>query len=191
MAKKIAVFCSANSRLADGYFQAATEFAQGLVDRGWGLVYGGASRGLMGHFADEVLKAGGRVDGAITADLASGPEKAHENLTQLVIVKDLFERKSWMMKEADGFAIFPGGLGTLDEALEVLTWKALGSLDKPIVFVNLARFWQNQITVFQQFALDGMIRPQPGLSIFEVRDSAAETLAVFDAEFRKKSKSGP
>lgn len=187
---RVAIFCSANTDMADVYYREATEFAKGLVARDWELVYGACAQGLMGHFANETLKGGGRVRGAITADLAAGPEIAHRHLTETVIVPDLFERKRWMMDKADAFAIFPGGLGTLDEALEVITTKSLDYHRKPIVFVNVAGFWQHQIKVFQHFAIEGMIRSTGGLMMYQVCDSAREALAVFDEEFGRKNE-GP
>jgi len=187
---RIAVFCSAATEMNEIYYREATEFAKGLARKSWELVYGGGARGLMGHFADETLKCGGFVRGAITEDLAAGPEIAHRGLTELVIVKDLFARKGWMMDKADGFAIFPGGLGTLDEALEVLTWRTLKCHQKPIVFVNVGQFWQHQLKVFEYFAREGMIHTPKGLKYYDVCDSSREALAVFDAEFSQLEKSG-
>ncbi len=164
---RVAVFCSANPKLDAAYFTAATVFSKNLAKRGWELIYGGAQIGLMGRFADAQIEAGGIARGAITEGLARTQETPHRGLKELVIVKDLFDRKRWMMEEADAFVIFPGGLGTLDEALEVITWKSLGELDKPILFVNVRDFWQNQLDTFQGFAAQGMIRTG-GLELFKV-----------------------
>ena len=164
---RVAVFCSANANLHPAFFEAAAEFSQNLAKRGWELIYGGAQVGLMGCFANEQIKAGGVARGAITEGLARTQETPHRGLTELVIVENLFERKRWMMSEADAFVIFPGGLGTLDEALEVITWKSLNELDKPILFVNLRDFWQNQLNTFNGFAAHGMIRAG-GLELFQV-----------------------
>ena len=178
---RIAVFCSANANISPFYFTQASFFSKGLVRRGWELIYGGAANGLMGHFADEVLKAGGTVRGAIPKKLMDVSEEPHKGLTEMVVTDNLFDRKSWIMDNADAYAIFPGGLGTLDEALEVLTWKSLDYHQKPIVFVNIDGFWQHLIKVFQQFAIEGMIRTDRGLSMYDVSDTAEDALAVFDA----------
>ncbi len=167
---RVTVFCSANEGLDPLFYESAELFAQGLAARGWELVYGGACVGLMGRFADACLAAGGVVRGAITHSLASGREVAHAQLSELVVVDDLFERKRWMNSEGDAFVIFPGGLGTLDEALEVITWKMIGDHTKPIVFVNLSGFWQNQLHTFRQMAAQGVIRAD-GLNLYEVVDS--------------------
>lgn len=179
MAYKVAVFCSANPGLDPKFISAAEEFGKGLATRGWELVYGGATVGLMGTFADASLNAGGVVRGAITEGLAATQETPHFGITELVIVKDLFERKRWMNDEADAFAIFPGGLGTLDEALEVITWKSLGCLDKPIVFVNLDGFWHAQLEAFKDLSRRGVIRPG-GLDLYSVTDNVEGLWSILD-----------
>lgn len=178
---RVTVFCSANENIDPRFFVAARQFAKSMAERGWELIYGGAGVGLMGCFANEVLKHGGTVRGAITENLAKGFEVAHKGLAELVITKDLLERKRWLMEEGDAFVIFPGGLGTLDEALEAITTKGLGDHTKPIVFVNLDAFWQSQIKVFQEFAMQGMIRAEGGLRLYEVCDTVEETLTVLAA----------
>lgn len=177
---RVTVYCSANVDIEPRFYGAATEFAKGLAGRGWELIYGGARVGLMGRFADEMLKAGGVVRGAITEDIARGHEGVHEGLTELVVVKDLFERKRWMMDHADAFAVFPGGLGTLVEALEAITFKALIGPQRPILFVNLFGFWQAQIKAFQELALEGMIRAEGGLTLYDVCETVDETWAILD-----------
>lgn len=177
--RKIAVFCSANEVSDPQILAAAESFAQGLVDRKWELLYGGARFGLMGHFANKVIEAGGVARGAITKGLAEGNEGLHPGLKEAVIVQDLFERKRWFMREADAFAIFPGGFGTLDEALEVITWKALGEHSKPILFVNVAGFWHDQLKAFEGFSKRGMIR-EGGLSLYAACDNVDQGWAVLN-----------
>jgi uncharacterized protein (TIGR00730 family) len=176
---KVAVFCSANPNLDPKFIAAAKDFGQGLARRKWELIYGGAQVGLMGTFADACLAGGGVARGAITEGLAKGPEVAHARLQELVIVKDLFERKRWMNDEADVFTIFPGGLGTLDEALEVITWKSLGLHEKPIVFVNLEGFWQSQLEVFRELSRKGVIR-RGGLDLYTVTDTVEGLWSILD-----------
>lgn len=163
------VFCSANSGLNEKYFSAASVFSRGLAARGWELLYGGTRVGLMGKFADEMLQAGGVTRGAITEGLAKTHEMPHEGLHELVVVQDLFARKKWFLEEADVFFVFPGGMGTLDEALEVLTWKMLGSCPKPIYFMNIDQFWQSQLATFADMSNKGVIRPG-GLELYQVCD---------------------
>jgi uncharacterized protein (TIGR00730 family) len=183
-APAVAVYCSANPGLDAKIVEEARRFAQGLAQRGWELVYGGAAVGLMGVLADECLKAGGVARGSITHDLARKQEIPHRGLQELVMADDLFERKRWMMKEADAFVIFPGGFGTLDEALEAITWKSLGCLDKPILFVNIDGFWQTLINAFGDLASRGVIRPG-GLDLYEVVDSAEAVWRSLEPALRK------
>lgn len=183
-AKRVAVYCSANPGLEARIQDEAKLFAQGLAQRGWELIFGGAQVGLMGVFANECLKAGGVVRGAITKGLAAGREVPHYGLQELVVVEDLFERKRWMMEQADAFAIFPGGFGTLDEALEAITWKSLGCLDKPILFVNTGGFWQTQIDAFKDLSTRGVIRPG-GLELYEVCGSIEEVWRSLELSLRE------
>jgi uncharacterized protein (TIGR00730 family) len=177
---KIAVFCSA-SELANPVFMDDTrELARGLSERKWELLYGGGRAGLMGHFADRALESGVVVRGATTEGLAGSREGLHPGLTESLIVKDLFARKRWFLDEADAFLIFPGGYGTLDEALEVITWKALDYHDKPIVFVNSGGFWQHLLQTFEEFARQGAIRPG-GLELYRVSPTLADAWKVLDA----------
>lgn len=181
---RISLFCSAREVVEPAILEPAAEFARALAERKWELLYGGGRAGLMGYFADQVLAAGGVVRGAITEDLAAGAEGLHPGLQESVIVKDLFERKKWLMEKADGFVIFPGGFGTLDEALEVITWKALGCHDKPVVFVNTNGFWHDQLSVFKRMSEQGMIPPE-SLKLYTACDSIAATMRVFEDAFLK------
>jgi uncharacterized protein (TIGR00730 family) len=176
---RVTVFCSANVGLNPAFIQAAQLFSQGLAARNWELLYGGARAGLMGEFASSALAAGAAVRGAITEGLARNQEIPHRGLSELVMSKDLFERKKWMMENGDAFVIFPGGFGTLDEALEVITWKSLGHHRKPILFVNLDGFWQAQLTAFAGFARDGMIR-KGGLELYQVCETLNEVWKILD-----------
>lgn len=177
--KRICVFCSASSQLRPEIFSWATDFSAGLVERKWELIYGGGKLGLMGHFADQVLARGGIARGIIPGYLAATREVMHFGLTENIQVQDLFERKRLMMEKSDAFVIFPGGFGTLDEALEVITWKVLGQLDKPIVFANLEGFWHNQLKVFDELLEEGMIT-SGALRSFVVCNSLGEIWSVLE-----------
>lgn len=165
------VFCSANSGLPENVLKEAELFCDELKARGGELLYGGGKAGLMGYFADQALKRGIPVRGAITKGLAEGFEVAHPGLTELVIVSDLFERKRWFLEQSDVFFVFPGGFGTLDEALEVITWKSLKELDKPIVFVNIDGFWNSVLDSYRDLARRNVIRPGGLESYFVARNS--------------------
>lgn len=176
---RVGVFCSANDHLEPAFLEGAAQFAEGLAQRGWELIYGGAQGGLMGHFATHAVRAGGVVRGAVTEGLGATKEIPHQGIQELLIVKDLFARKKWFMDQSDAFVVFPGGFGTLDEALEVITWKSLNCIDAPIVFVNLNGFWQRQIEVFQEMSARGVIRAR-GLELYDVCDTVEETFRILE-----------
>jgi len=138
--KRICVFAGSSAGGRPAYAEAARELGQALVGRGLGVVYGGGSVGLMGTLADAVLAAGGEVIGVIPGPLARR-EFAHAGLTRMHVVGSMHERKALMASLVDGFVALPGGFGTFEETLEVLTWSQLGIHRKPIGLLNTAGFF--------------------------------------------------
>lgn len=138
--KKICVYCGSSSGKSRNYIDAARDLGRELVARGIDLVYGGASVGVMGEIADEVLAAGGKVTGVIPRSLANN-EISHQGLTELKIVESMHERKATMTDISDGFIALPGGLGTLEELFEVLTWSQLGFHHKPCALLNVKQYY--------------------------------------------------
>ncbi len=145
---RICVFCSSKLDFDAKTIEACRELAQALARRGHSIVYGGAKAGLMGLIADEALALGAKVVGYLPKGLFP-LEVPHRGLSELVEVRDLMERKKMMMDNSDVFLILPGGVGTLDEFFEVLTWKSLDCFDKPIVVYNLHGFWDSLLTLMQ------------------------------------------
>lgn len=143
---KICVFCSAKLDFDEATIEVCRQFARWIGENGHTLVYGGARVGLMGLMADETLASGGKADGYLPRELFS-KEIPHTGLTNLVEVSDLFERKRLMMDNSDLFVILPGGIGTLDEFFEVLTWKSLNCFDKPILVFNFQGFWNSLLAM--------------------------------------------
>lgn len=138
--KRVCVYCGSSSRVDEVYRAAATRLGVVLAGAGIEVVYGGGRIGLMGLVADAALASGGRVTGIIPAHLHDR-EVGHSGLSELVIVGNMHERKRRMFELADAFAVLPGGLGTLDETIEMLTWRQLGLHDKPIIIVDVAGYW--------------------------------------------------
>lgn len=134
--KRLCVFCGSSPGNDPAYAWAARGLGRALVQRGIGLVYGGAHRGLMGVLADSVLERGGDVIGVIPERLVT-QEVAHVGLSQLIVVTSMHERKACMAEHADAFLALPGGFGTLDELMEVITWAQLGLHDKPIGLLDV------------------------------------------------------
>lgn len=170
--KRVCVFCGSAAGRRPAYADLARALADALARRGLGLVYGGGSVGLMGVLADAVLETGGEVIGVLPRGLAS-KELAHEGLTQLHVVGSMHERKALMASLADGFIALPGGLGTMEELVEVLTWAQLGIHRKPVGLLDVADYWSGLQTLLTHAAAEGFVRPEyAGLLLTETDPGA-------------------
>ncbi|HEY6167353.1 MAG TPA: TIGR00730 family Rossman fold protein [Verrucomicrobiae bacterium] len=149
MLKAICVYSSSSNAVAPKYFAAAEEFGRLLAQRGIVLVYGGGNVGLMGAVARAVHQHGGRVIGVIPQFMRK-KEIAYEAADELIVTKDLRERKAIMEARADAFVALPGGFGTLEEILEVLTLRQLQTHQKPIAFLNVDGFFNPLLELFEQ-----------------------------------------
>jgi uncharacterized protein (TIGR00730 family) len=159
MAPSVCVFCGSQYGADPLYRRVATHLGELLGAARVVLIYGGGHVGLMGAVADAAMAAGGVVIGVIPARLLER-EVGHRAITELITTRDMFERKRQMIDRADAFVVLPGGLGTLDELLEVVTLRQLGYHDKPVVLVNLGGYWDPLIALVDQvvrhkFALPG------------------------------------
>ena len=157
--RSICVFCGASLGSRADYARAARELAVLLVRHDVRIVYGAGSVGLMGILADEALARGGQVVGVIPHHLCS-KEVLHDNLSELHVTESLLERKSLMMELSDGFMALPGGLGTLDEILEVYTWAQLGRHAKPLGLVNTCGYFEPFLKVLEQAIDEGFLAPE-------------------------------
>jgi uncharacterized protein (TIGR00730 family) len=157
--KRLCVFCGSTSPSDPRYGDAAMRLGTRLGEAGIELVYGGGRVGLMGLIADAALAAGARVIGVIPAALHDR-EVAHPGLQQLVVVRDMHERKRQMFELCDAVAILPGGLGTLDEAFEAITLRQLGFIAKPVVVLNLDGYWTPLFGLIDHVVATGFARPQ-------------------------------
>lgn len=178
--KNICVYCGSSPGRRSGYKEEAINLAQQMVARDIGLVYGGASVGIMGTLADAVLSAGGRVSGIIPQMLVD-KEVAHQGLSELHVVNSMHERKTLMAELSDAFIALPGGLGTLEELFEVLTWAQLGIHQKPCGLLNVAGYY-NHLTAFLNHAVDEkFIKPAQRtlLIVAENADSLLDQMVHF------------
>ena len=157
--KRVCVFCGSSTGARADYAEAARALAAELARRQLGLVYGGGSVGIMGVLADAALAAGVEVIGVIPRPLASR-ELLHTGLTELRLVASMHERKATMAALADAFIALPGGLGTLEELLEMLTWSQLGIHDKPLALLNVAGYWDALVQLFDHAARERFVRPE-------------------------------
>jgi uncharacterized protein (TIGR00730 family) len=155
---RLCVYCGSNSGSVPAFTEAAESLGATLARRGIGLVYGGGNVGLMGALADAVLAEGGEVIGVIPEHLERA-EVAHHGVTRLEVVASMHERKARMSDLADGFIALPGGFGTLDELMEMLTWTQLGLQAKPTVLLDVEGFFGPLFVLFDQAVESGFVRP--------------------------------
>lgn len=154
--RRVAVFCGSTHGAEPAYTIAAEEIGRLLAQAGLGVVYGGGNVGLMGVVADAALSAEAEVIGVIPRRLVDR-EMAHPGLTELHVTETMHERKALMGELADAFVVLPGGLGTLEEIFEVLTWEVLGYHDKRSVFVDTGGFWEGLFEVLERMTDSGFI----------------------------------
>jgi uncharacterized protein (TIGR00730 family) len=159
--RRICVYCGSGPGSDPAFIQAARAFGTILAERGIGLVYGGGSVGLMGEIANAVLDHGGDAIGIIPGFLQNREHAMRRG--QLIITKDMHERKQRMFEEADAFVALPGGVGTLEEVVEQMTWAQLGRHKKPILLANIKKFWDPLYALLDHMKELQFIRP--GLNV--------------------------
>ncbi len=155
----VAVYCGSRLGNDEVYEQAARELGSALADNGMGLVYGGASIGLMGAVADEVIKGGAEAVGVIPTFMLKH-EIAHEQLTRLHLTDTMHTRKTVMAEYADAFITLPGGLGTLEEIMEIATWRQLYQHEKPMIILNINGFYDRMIEHLKYTTEQGFMKQQ-------------------------------
>jgi len=157
--KTLAVYCGAAHGANPIYADAARGLARAMVEHNIALVYGGGKVGLMGVIADEVLRLGGEATGVIPRALVER-EVGHAGLTRLFVVKDMHERKAMMSDLSEGFIAMPGGMGTLEELFEMVTWAQLGIHAKPIGLLNVNGFYDGLRAFVRHQVEEGFVRPE-------------------------------
>jgi uncharacterized protein (TIGR00730 family) len=173
---RIAVYLGSSPGTQPEFAAAAAQTGRALARAGLGVVYGGASVGLMGVLADAALAAGGEVIGVMPGGLFAA-EIGHQGLTRLEVVGSMHERKARMAELADGFAALPGGLGTLEELLEILTWQQLRLHGKPIALLNIDGFWDGLLGFLDSLVGHGFVPPASRERLV-VAASPAELVAI-------------
>lgn len=154
----ICVYCGSGSGLNPKFGEAAEQLGRRMAESGIGLVYGGGSLGLMGTVARSVLVHGGTVTGIIPRFLTER-ERMLEDVQELIVTEDMHERKRLMFEKSDAFVALPGGLGTLEETVEMLTWAQLGRHAKPIALANIAGYWGPLNALLAHMRAETFIRP--------------------------------
>ncbi|HKK31359.1 MAG TPA: TIGR00730 family Rossman fold protein [Alphaproteobacteria bacterium] len=152
--KAICLFCGSRAGESEGYRALAESVGRAIGERGATMVYGGGALGLMGIASNAAIDAGGTVTGIIPNFLRS-LEVENPRLTRAIVTDNMFDRKQAMLDLSDGFLILPGGLGTFDELFEVLTWRQLGQIDKPIVLLSDSGYWEPYVALIEHVIREG------------------------------------
>jgi len=180
----VAVFCASAAGAKPEYLDAARELGRRIAEKNFGLVYGGATVGLMGAIADAALAAGGKVFGVIP-DVIMDLEIGHRGLTELHVVRTMHERKALMASRADAFIALPGGYGTMDEFIEIVTWAQLRIHAKPCVMVNVNGYYDSLLAFFDTAVEQGFLKPENRRLVQIARD-AEEALEVVESEWSRR-----
>ncbi len=177
----VCVYCGSSPGRNPAYVAAARQFGRALVQRGIGLVYGGARVGVMGALADAALQAGGRVVGVIPRSLAHR-EVAHDGLTELIVTESMHARKTVMADRADAFVALPGGIGTLEEIFEVWTWTQLGFHGKPCGLLDVDGYFDALVRFLDHAVTEEYLQPahRAILSIERDPERLLDALAAFE-----------
>lgn len=181
--KWICVFCgSADGNLPE-YLATARELGRGIARSGYGLLFGGATVGAMGAIADAALGAGGEVVGVIP-DIIMDREIGHRELTELHVVRTMHERKALMASRADAFVALPGGYGTMDEFIEIVTWAQLRIHSKPCVLVNVGGYYDGLLAFLDKAVEQGFIKPE-NQGLVQVARDVSEVMEIIEREWSR------
>lgn len=178
--RALCVYCGSSNAVAAPYREAAGDLGARLAAAGIEIVFGGGRVGLMGLLADAALASGGRVTGIIPRHLRDA-ELAHPGLGELVLVESMHERKRLMAERADAFAVLPGGIGTLDEMFEMVSWKQLGLHDKPILLADIDGYWAPLRALLDHIVDNGFAPPRTRRLVRVVPTVAALMRALAEA----------
>ncbi len=174
--KSLCVYCGSRPGRNDHFRKIARKFGTILAREKIRLVYGGGNIGLMGEIANTVMKYGGEVTGIIPRHL-NEEEVGWKEATNFFVVDNMHDRKRMMFDHADGFVALPGSIGTLDETIEVITWKQLRLHDKPIILVNADNYWQPLLTLIDNFIEQEFTTPET-LKLFQVVNTVEEVMPL-------------
>ena len=178
--RRVAVYCGSTNGNDQAFLDEARALGRTIADAGLGVVYGGANIGLMGAMADAALAGGAEVIGVLP-EILSGREIAHTGLTRLETVATMHQRKARMVALADAFLILPGGYGTLDEMLEIVTWSQLRLHAKPCILINTLGYWDGFLAFLDHTVRSGFLKPE-NRDLLRVAATAAEAVKTVNSE---------
>jgi len=181
--RSVCVYCGSSPGRDEAYVKAGHLLGRSLAKSGLRLIYGGGTKGIMGAVADGALKAGGKVTGIIPRFLINqeAAETALDKLDELLITDNMHERKHRMFEKSDAFVALPGGIGTVEEIVEIMTWAQLGHHRKPIVFANIKGFWDPMLALIEHMAEEGFIHTAHRVKPLVVNDPKAIVAAIMVA----------
>lgn len=172
--RKICVYCGSQSGNKAAYLAAATYLGKSCAAHNIDVIYGGSNAGIMGEVAHSTMDAGGHVTGILPKFWNDAPEK-HLTLSEMIITETMHERKTLMYEMSDGFVALPGGIGTLEELVEMMTWSQLGHHSKPIIIANIEGFWQPFLSLMEHMRSEGFIHSEQML-MYDVADTPEEII---------------
>ena len=181
-ARKLCVYCGSSHGENPAYAEAARTLGRMLAENDIGLVYGGGSLGLMGEVAKSCLSAGGYVIGVIPEFLVR-KEILLENVQELVVTANMHQRKMTMFEKSDGFCALPGGIGTLEELVEMATWLQLGQHVKPIILANIDGYWDPLLELFDHMREQGFFRSSTEVKLDHVK-RVEEVVPLFEKRLK-------
>ena len=157
--RSICVYCGSSPGNNDLYLKAGHTLGRAIAQTGLQLVYGGGGKGIMGAVADGALRSGGKVTGIIPRFLMAkeATQAALQRLDEFIVTENMHERKHMMFEKSDAFVALPGGIGTVEEIIEIMTWAQLGHHRKPIVFANIGGFWNPMLALLDHMRAEGFI----------------------------------
>ncbi|MBZ9669379.1 TIGR00730 family Rossman fold protein [Mesorhizobium sp. B2-1-8] len=181
--RSVCVYCGSSPGRDEIYVKAGHLLGRSIAKSGLRLVYGGGTKGIMGAVAEGALKAGGKVTGIIPRFLINkeATETALDRLDELLITDNMHERKHKMFEKSDAFVALPGGIGTVEEIVEIMTWAQLGHHRKPIVFGNINGFWDPMTAMLDHMAAEGFIHTAQRVKPLVVNDPEAIVAAIMVA----------
>ncbi|RWC26177.1 TIGR00730 family Rossman fold protein [Mesorhizobium sp.] len=181
--RSVCVYCGSSPGRDEIYLKAGHLLGRSIAKAGLRLIYGGGTKGIMGAVAEGALKAGGKVTGIIPRFLINkeATETALGRLDELLITDNMHERKHKMFEKSDAFVALPGGIGTVEEIVEVMTWAQLGHHRKPIVFGNVGKFWDPMLALLDHMATEGFIHTAQRVKPLVVDDPEAIVAAIMVA----------
>jgi uncharacterized protein (TIGR00730 family) len=181
--RSVCVYCGSSPGRDETYAKAGHLLGRSIARSGLRLIYGGGTNGIMGAVAEGAMRAGGKVTGIIPRFLINreATETALDRLDELVITENMHERKHSMFEKSDAFVALPGGIGTVEEIVEIMTWAQLGHHRKPIVFANVKGFWDPMLALLDHMSAEGFIHTAQRVKPLVVEDPEAIVAAIMVA----------